>query len=42
MSDKPYDKAFKFLAEQDAESLLILLGAIRPGQHVTIERLPNE
>ncbi len=34
---KPFDQAFKYLAEQDAESLLILLGCIRPNERVRIE-----
>jgi hypothetical protein len=42
MSDKPYDQAFKFLAEQDAESLLVLLGYLQPGEHAEIEVLPRE
>lgn len=39
---KPYDQAFKYLAEQDPTALLILLGALKPEQKVTIELLPNE
>ncbi len=39
---KPYDQAFKYLAEQDPESLLLLLGALRPGQKAKIELLPRE
>jgi predicted transposase YdaD len=42
MSAKPYDQAFKFLAEQDPESLLVLLGAIEPGAPAQIELLPRE
>jgi predicted transposase YdaD len=42
MSNKPFDQAFKYLAEQDAESLLILLGHLRPGQEAEIEALPRE
>ncbi len=42
MSTKPYDQAFKFLAEQDPESLLIMLGAIEPDEDATIELLPRE
>ena len=42
MSTKPYDQAFKYLAEQDAESLLLLLGDLQPGQKATIELLPRE
>lgn len=42
MNTKPYDQAFKFLAEQDPESLLLLLGAIEPGEEATIELLPRE
>ena len=39
---KPYDQAFKYLVEQDPTALLILLGALKPEQKVTIELLPNE
>jgi hypothetical protein len=42
MSTKPYDQAFKFLAEQDPEALLLLLGAIEPDEQATIELLPRE
>ncbi|MGH9837662.1 MAG: hypothetical protein ACREEM_02635 [Blastocatellia bacterium] len=42
MNDKPYDQAFKFLAEQDAESLLVLLGYLQPGEQAEIEVLPRE
>ena len=42
MSTKPYDQAFKFLAEQDAEALLLLLGDLRPGQPAQIALLPRE
>ncbi len=42
MTTKPYDQAFKFLAEQDPESLLLMLGAIEPGEQATIELLPRE
>jgi hypothetical protein len=42
MSDKPYDQAFKFLAEQDAESLLVLLGYLHSGEHAEVEVLPRE
>ena len=42
MSTKPYDQAFKFLAEQDAEALLLLLGDLEPGEQATIELLPRE
>jgi hypothetical protein len=35
MSNKPFDDAFKDLAEQDAEVLLRLLDAIPPGATVT-------
>ncbi len=42
MSTKPYDQAFKYLAEQDPETLLLLCGAIRPGENVRIERLSQE
>ena len=42
MSTKPYDQAFKYLAEQDAESLLILLGHLQPGHNARIIPLPCE
>jgi hypothetical protein len=42
MNTKPYDQAFKFIVEQDPESLLILLGAITPDEHPVIELLPRE
>jgi predicted transposase YdaD len=42
MATKPYDQAFKFLAEQDPESLLLMLGAIEPDEQATIELLPRE
>ncbi|MBI3654355.1 MAG: hypothetical protein HY231_25285 [Acidobacteria bacterium] len=42
MSTKPYDQAFKYFAEQDAESLLILLGYLKPGEAAEIEPLPLE
>ena len=42
MSTKPYDQAFKFLAEQDAEALLLLLGDLQPGEQAKIELLPRE
>ncbi|HEX4948930.1 MAG TPA: hypothetical protein VFZ34_19790 [Blastocatellia bacterium] len=38
---KPYDQAFKFLAEQDAASLLFLLGAL-PDNVISIEPLSSE
>lgn len=38
---KPYDQAFKFLAEQDVEALLELLQA-RPDDLVSITPLPRE
>lgn len=40
-TDKPYDQAFKYLAEKDAESLLFLLGAL-PENLTSIEVLPPE
>ncbi|MGH9940303.1 MAG: hypothetical protein ACREAM_29020, partial [Blastocatellia bacterium] len=40
MSKKPFDDAFKDLAEQDAEVLLRLLDAIPPG--ATVTPLPRE
>ncbi len=42
MSAKPYDQAFKYLAEQDPKSLLILLGCLRPREKARIELLPRE
>jgi predicted transposase YdaD len=39
---KPYDQAFKYLAEKDAEALLILLGDIKAGEHATVTPLPRE
>jgi hypothetical protein len=42
MSTKPYDQAFKYLAEQDAEALLLLLGELQPGQPAQIALLPRE
>jgi predicted transposase YdaD len=42
MSTKPYDQAFKYLAEQDAEALLLLLGDLQPGQPAQITLLPRE
>jgi predicted transposase YdaD len=42
MNDKPYDQAFKFLAEQDPEALLVLLGYLQPGEQAEIEILPRE
>jgi hypothetical protein len=42
MSERPYDRAFKFLAEEDAEALLLLLGDIQPGENARIELLPRE
>ncbi len=38
---KPYDQAFKFLAEQDAEAILFLVGAL-PEKITAIETLPPE
>jgi predicted transposase YdaD len=40
--DKSYDDAFKMLAEQDAEALLLLIGEIVPGEQVEITPLPRE
>ncbi len=40
MSLKPFDDAFKDLAEHDAEALLNLLGLLPPG--ATVKRLPRE
>ncbi|MEW6125552.1 MAG: hypothetical protein AB1757_00700 [Acidobacteriota bacterium] len=42
MSSKPYDQAFKYLAEQDAKSLLILLGHLKANERAVIEKLPLE
>lgn len=42
MSNTPYDDAFKDLSDIDPESLLLLLGAIAPGESVTIEKLERE
>jgi predicted transposase YdaD len=42
MTTKPFDQAFKYLSEQDAEALLILLGILQPGEQATIETLPTE
>jgi predicted transposase YdaD len=39
---KPYDQAFKYLAEDDPTGLLLMLGAIRPGQEVLIQPLARE
>jgi hypothetical protein len=39
-NSKPYDTAFKDLAEQDPGALLLLLGAIRPG--ASVKPLPRE
>lgn len=39
---KPYDDAFKLLAEQDAEALLLLLGEIKPGEPVKITPIGRE
>lgn len=40
--DKPYDEAFKYLADQDAEALLLLLGEIQPGEKAKIVPLGGE
>jgi hypothetical protein len=40
--DKPYDEAFKLLAEEDAEALLLLLGEIEPGEKAEITPLHRE
>jgi len=40
--DKPYDDAFKLLAEEDAEALLLLLGEIEPGEKAEITPLHRE
>jgi len=42
MATKPYDQAFKFIAEQDPESLLLMLGAIESDEQALIELLPRE
>ncbi len=40
--DKPYDDAFKLLAEEDAEALLLLLGELDPGEKAEITPLHRE
>ena len=40
--NKPYDDAFKLLAEGDAEALLLLLGEIKLGEPVEITPLHSE
>ena len=40
--DKPYDEAFKYLADQDAEALLLLLGEIEPDEKAKIVPLRGE
>ncbi len=44
MSEKPktYDDAFKLLASQDAEALLLLLGELQPGEKAEITPLERE
>jgi hypothetical protein len=44
MSKKPksYDDAFKLLATQDAEALLLLLGELQPGEKAEITPLERE
>ena len=42
MNTKPYDQAFKYLAEQEADALLHLLGVIRPDEQAHVEMLPRE
>jgi predicted transposase YdaD len=42
MSTKPYDQAFKFLAERDPQALLLLLGDMKPNQNADIKVLPRE
>lgn len=42
MNAKPYDQAFKYLAEQEADALLHLLGAILPDEQARVEMLPRE
>ncbi len=39
---KPYDQAFKYLAEQDPHALLVMLRILKPGQKARIKLLPNE
>ncbi len=39
---KPYDQAFKYLAEEDPRALLLLLGILKPDQKARIKLLPNE
>ncbi len=44
MSEKPktYDDAFKLLASQDAEALLLLLGELQPGEKAELTSLERE
>lgn len=42
MNTKPYDQAFKYLAEQEADAMLHLLGVIRPDEQARVELLPRE
>jgi predicted transposase YdaD len=42
MSTTPYDDAFKKLADRDPAALLLLLGALSPGETAKIELLPRE
>lgn len=42
MSGTPYDDAFKHLAEQDPESLLILVGALSPDQSARVKIISRE
>ncbi len=39
---KPYDQAFKYLAEQDPHALMVMLRILKPGQKARIKLLPNE
>ena len=39
---KPYDQAFKYLAEEDPRALFVLLGILKPDQKARIKLLPNE
>ena len=42
MTVKPFDQGFKYLGDEDAESLLLLLGVLKPGDKASIEKLPTE
>src|SRR5437868_3639298 len=42
MTVKPFDQGFKYIGDEDAESLLLLLGVLKPGDKASIEKLPTE